>query len=261
MGIATVITSGKGGVGKSTVAVGLGRALAQRGRRVLLVDCDAGLRSLDSILNIEKNVVFDISDIVSGNCEPIRAIYSCEESAGIPGLFVLPAPAREKDILHPKIMKRLVEILSPYYDHILIDCPAGIGKGFVSAVSAAQRALVVTNPHPVCIRDTNKVRQLLNQMGMPIQRLIINRFEKNRFHQLGQYEDLDTIIDATGIRLIAVIPEDTALMGDLPQTVVRVKDNSVQRFFGPKTSPGAMAMHRLAARLEGENVPLVNLDK
>ena len=261
MGAVTVITSGKGGVGKSTISAGLGCALACRGKRVLLIDGDAGLRSLDSMLNIDQQVVFDISDIVNGNCEPIRAIYSCENSVGLPNLFVLPAPARERDVLHPKVMKRLVEILAPYYDHVLIDCPAGVGRGFASAVAAAQRALVVTTPNPVCIRDSDKVRQLLNQMGMPIQRLVINRFHKDTFYKLDQYEDLDTIIDATGIRLIAVVPEDTALMGNIPEAVMRVMNNSVQRFFAPKNSPGALALHRLASRLEGENVPLVNFEK
>lgn len=261
MGAVTVITSGKGGVGKSTISVGLGCALACRGKRVLLIDGDAGLRSLDSMLGIDRSVAFDIADIVSGNCEPIRAIYSCGDSAGLPNLFVLPAPARERDVLHPRVMKRLVDILSPYYDHILIDSPAGIGRGFASAVSAAQRALVVTTPSPVCVRDSDKVRQLLNQMGMPIQRLIINRFDRSTFEQLHQYEDLDTIIDATGIRLIGIIPEDIDLMGNIPGAVLRALNNSVQRFFAPKNSPGALALHRLASRLEGENVPLANFEK
>ena len=262
MGAVTVITSGKGGVGKSTISAGLGCALACRGKRVLLIDGDAGLRSLDAMLNIDQQVVFDIADIVNGNCEPIRAIYPCGESVGLSNnLFVLPAPSRERDVLHPKVMKRLVDILGPYYDHVLIDSPAGVGRGFASAVAAAQRALVVTTPSPVCTRDSDKVRQLLNQMGMPIQRLIINRFHKDTFYKLNQYEDLDTIIDRTGIRLIAVVPEDTALMGDIPEAVTRVMNNTIQRFFAPKNSPGALALHRLASRLEGENVPLADFQK
>lgn len=260
MGAVTVITSGKGGVGKSTISAGLGCALACRGKRVLLIDGDAGLRSLDVMLNIDQQVVFDISDIINGNCEPIRAIYSCADS-GLPNLFVLPAPSQERDVLHPKVMKRLVGILAPYYDHILIDSPAGIGRGFASAVAAAQRALVVTTPNPVCTRDSDKIRQLLNQMGMPIQRLVINRFQKDTFYKLNQYDDLDTIIDSTGIRLIGIVPEDTALMGDIPEAVTRVLNNSVQRFFAPKNSPGALALHRLASRLEGENVPLTDIQK
>ena len=132
MGLITVITSGKGGAGKSTVSVGLGCTLAKNGKRVLLIDGDAGLRSLDAMLGVDKELVFDISDIVNGNCEPIKAIYSCEEYTGLNNLFLLPAPALEKHTIHPELMKQLVPILARYYDHVIIDCPAGIGKGFIS---------------------------------------------------------------------------------------------------------------------------------
>lgn len=108
MGIATVITSGKGGVGKSTAAVGLGRALASRGRRVLLVDCDAGLRSLDRMTGTEENLVFDISDVVFGRCSPAEAIYPC---ASCHGLFLLPAPACGEDMVLPAVMRRLAPLL------------------------------------------------------------------------------------------------------------------------------------------------------
>lgn len=107
MGIATVITSGKGGVGKSTLAVGLGRALAQRGRRVLLVDCDAGLRSLDRMTGTEENLVFDIADVVFARCSPAEAIYPC---GGAEGLFLLPAPSLGEDFIRPGVMKKLVPL-------------------------------------------------------------------------------------------------------------------------------------------------------
>ena len=149
MGAVTVITSGKGGVGKSTVCAGLGRALAERRRRVLLIDGDAGLRSLDRMLALDDQVMFDISDVVSGSCEPIRAIYEC----GVPGLYLMPAPYREEQLVSPHLMRQLVPILSRYYDHVLIDCPAGLGAGFESAAAAAQRALIVATPDPLCQRQ------------------------------------------------------------------------------------------------------------
>lgn len=176
MGLITVITSGKGGAGKSTVSVGLGCTLAKNGKRVLLIDGDAGLRSLDAMLGVDKELVFDISDIVNGNCEPIKAIYSCEEYTGLNNLFLLPAPALEKHTIHPELMKQLVPILARYYDHVIIDCPAGIGKGFISAVAAANRALVISTPDPICIRDSDKVRQLLEERGISQHRLVINPF-------------------------------------------------------------------------------------
>ena len=247
MGAVTVLTSGKGGVGKSTTCVGLGCALARRGKRVLLIDGDAGLRSLDRMLGIDEQLVFDVSDIISGNCEPIRAIYPC---TSMPGLFLLPAPSREENTVNPQLMKKLVPILAQYYDHVLIDCPAGIGSGFASAVAAAQRALIVTTPDPVCLRDCDKVRRLLSQNGISQQRLIINRFNHTSFQKMSYYSDLDSVIDSAGVRLIAVIPEDLQL--------VSAAANAVPY---PPKSAGTMAFNRLAARLEGERIPLATLEK
>ena len=143
MGVVTVITSGKGGVGKSTLTTGLGLALVRRGRRVLLIDGDAGLSSLDHMLGVSERQVFNIADMAAGEADPSQAIYPCEWAEG---LFLLPAPGREEDIVSPEIMKRMVSVLSRYYDHVLIDCPAGVGSGFMSAVASAQRALVVSTP-------------------------------------------------------------------------------------------------------------------
>lgn len=242
MGAVTVITSGKGGVGKSTISTGLGTALARRGRRVLLIDGDAGLRSLDHMLSVSEQLVFDISDIIAGNCEPIRAIYPCSLE---PGLFLLPAPSQEERTVKPSLMRRLVPILSRYYDHVLIDCPAGIGLSFYSAIAAADRALVVATPDPVCLRDCDKVRLLLTKEGIPSQRLIINRFEYSSFLKMNCYSDLDSVIDSAGIRLIAVVPEDIQLAAATANGVPC-----------PPKSSGAQALSRLAARLEGEQVPL-----
>lgn len=246
MGAVTVITSGKGGVGKSTISVGLGAALARRGRRVLLVDGDAGLRSLDHMLNVDSKLVFDISDIILGNCEPIRAIYSCE----IPGLFLLPAPNSIEKTVKPAYMKQLILVLAPYYDHILIDSPAGIGSGFRSSIIGADRALIVSTPDPICLRDSDKVRRLLQKSEITVQRLIINRFDVTRFREANCYEDLDKVIDAAGIRLIAVIPEDARMAASI-----------VNALPCPVGTPAFCAFERLAARLEGEQVPLASLEK
>jgi len=137
----TVITSGKGGVGKSTVTAGLGAALAARGRRVLLIDGDAGLGCLDHMLGISERRVFDIADVVSGAAEPDKAVYASSFS---PNLFLLPAPGTEEDVVSPDVMRELVGVLARYYDHVLIDSPAGVGQGFLSAAAAARRALVRT---------------------------------------------------------------------------------------------------------------------
>ena len=247
MGAITVITSGKGGVGKSTVTTGLGIALANRGRRVLLIDGDAGLGCLDYMLGISEEMVFDIADVVSGSVEPIKAVYSCPF---VQNLFLLPAPNSQDDVISPDIMKQLVSVLARYYDHVLIDCPAGVGGGFLSAVASAQRALVVSTPDPVCLRNANRARVLLEQAGIAQQRLVVNRFSGRNFHLQGFYPDLDSVIDSAGIRLIAVVPEDPLL------AAAAAKSSPA-----PQNSAGTMALSRLAARLEGEQVPLACVQK
>ena len=122
-----VITSGKGGVGKSTMAVGLGRALAQRGRRVLLVDCDAGLRSLDRMTGTEENLVFDMADVVFARCAPAEAIYPC---GGAEGLFLLPAPSLGENMIRPGVMKKLVPLLKRYFDHVLLELSTALPASF-----------------------------------------------------------------------------------------------------------------------------------
>lgn len=171
MGLVSVVTSGKGGAGKSTVTAGLGCALAKLGHRVLVVDTDAGLRSLDLMLGVGGSTVYDMADIFAGNCEPIRAIYP---SPVCPNVFVVPAPVSFEKLCTPQDMKRLCRGFARYYDHVIIDCPAGLGRGFETAVAAAERALVVTTPDMVCARDAQVVGHLLFARDLPA-RLIINR--------------------------------------------------------------------------------------
>lgn len=242
MGIATVITSGKGGVGKSTAAVGLGRALARRGRRVLLVDCDAGLRSLDRMTGTEESLVFDLSDVVYGRCAPAQAIYTCPDCSG---LYLLPAPASGEDQVRPAVMLRLVPLLKRYYDHVLLDSPAGVGSGFHSSACAADRALVVCSPDPVCVRSAGNVRLLLDRLDIADKRLVINRFDGALFDRTGVYADLDGVIDASGLRLFGLAPEDRVMAAAF------LKGEAA-----PERSPAMMAFARMAARLEGELVPM-----
>ena len=247
MGAITVITSGKGGVGKSTVTTGLGIALANRGRRVLLIDGDAGLGCLDHMLGVSEQQVFDIADVVSGRVEPSKAVYPCPF---VQNLFLLPAPNSQEDVVSTDIMKELVNVLARYYDNVLIDSPAGVGSGFFSAVAPAQRALIVSTPDPVCLRNSNRARILLEEAGVRQQRLVVNRFSGQNFRMQGFYPDLDSVIDSSGTRLIAVIPEDPFLAAAAAKSAP-----------APQKSAGAMALARLAARLEGEQVPLAQVQK
>lgn len=177
MGMVTVITSGKGGTGKSTVSVGLAAALVRRGNRVLLIDCDAGMRGIDLMLGVSSDLVFDIADVINGSCPPASAIYPCKNMAE---LYVLPAPQSVHDELSPYLMRQLTNILRKYYDHIIIDCPAGIGSGFEAAIAPADRAFLVCNADPLSARGCSMVRENLQSAGITDIRLVINKFsEKN----------------------------------------------------------------------------------
>ena len=242
MGFSTVITSGKGGAGKSTVSVGLGYAFSRQGSRVLLVDCDAGLRSLDRMLGIEENLVFDISDVVCGRCAPAEAIYPCP---GQEGLFLLPAPVSAEALVPVGVMRRLVPMLQQYFDHVILDSPAGVSAGFAAAVCAADRAVVISGADPVGVRSASSVRTLLE--GYPVKeiRLVINRFNEAYFRTTGTYEDLDEVIDRSGIRLLGLVPED------LPMAARIVSGKRP-----PESTPGMMALSRIASRIQGERVPI-----
>lgn len=242
MGKVTVITSGKGGTGKSTVTAGLGAALVRRGSRVLLIDCDAGMRGIDLMLGVSGELVFDIADIINGNCSPASAIYPCKT---VPELYILPAPQNIRDELSPSVMKQLTRVLRNYYDHILIDCPAGIGAGFETAAAPADRAVLVTNAEPLSVRGCDKVRRKLQICDVEDIRLIINRFNERKFRRMDAYADLDAVIDDAGARLLGVIPEDGVAAG-ASQKGLPIEGKM----------RAAAALDRIAARLDGKELPL-----
>lgn len=242
MGKVTVITSGKGGTGKSTVTAGLGAALVRRGNRVLLIDCDAGMRGIDLMLGVSGELVFDIADIINGNCPPASAIYPCKT---VPELYILPAPQNVRDEISPSIMKQLTKVLTRYYDHILIDCPAGIGAGFAAAVAPANQAILVANTEPLSLRGCDKVRQKLRQCSVTNIRLIINKFNEKKFRRMDAFPDLDAVIDEAGARLIGIVPEDNEA------SAVSQKGMPIE---GKLKS--AAAFDRIAARFDGKYIPL-----
>lgn len=245
MGAVSVVTSGKGGAGKSTVTAGLGSALARLGHKVLLLDGDAGLRSLDLMLGIGGNAVYDMSDIFAGNCEPIRAIYP---SPVCPNVFVIPAPVHLDKMCSPEDLKRLCAGFIRYYEHVLIDCPAGIGRGFDCAVAAASRALIVTTPDMVCARDAQIVARLLDERKLET-RLIINRLRPAAVMR-GRMPDVDEIIDTAGVRLLGILPEDEAV------AVANANGRPL-----PYTCNASVCFENIARRYLGAEVPLARLEK
>ncbi|HIR03444.1 MAG: AAA family ATPase [Acutalibacteraceae bacterium] len=237
-----VVTSGKGGTGKSTIAVSLGNALVKRNKKVLLIDCDSGMRGLDIMLGISKSLVFDIADAISGNCQPEHIIYPCPYSDG---LFLIPAPQNAQDELSGSVFTQFVSRLENAYDYIIIDSPAGVGKGFETAVAPAQLCLVVANAEPTSVRGCANVKKRLSELGKQNVRLVINRFSRTGFKELGVYEDLDAVIDQTGIQLIGIVTENR-------QVVYAIQKGL--SYTGRCTA--LKAVDNLAARIDGEARPL-----
>ncbi len=245
MGHITVVTSGKGGAGKSTITAGLGYALSRSVGRVLLIDTDAGLRSLDLMLGVGGATMFDLADVFAGNCEPVRAIYP---SPVCPNVFVLPAPINLEEMCSPIQMRELCQGLIKYYDQIIIDCPAGVGRGFDTAIAAADLALIVTTPDMVCARDAQIVSRLLEDRQVA-SRLIINRLRPQKVID-GSMPDVDEIIDTAGIQLLGIIPEDEAV------AVANANGRPL-----PNDCNAAICFSNIARRYLGEHIPLAKLEK
>lgn len=236
-----VITSGKGGVGKSTVAAYLGVDLCKQGNKVLLIDMDEGLRSLDLMLDVSSHTLFDVSDIIKGNCNVNQAVIPVKQCQN---LYLLPAPVTVNSLNSPKGMRVLCNKLSEFFDFIIIDSPAGVGKGFNNAISGADNALVVVNADPVSVRDSAYVAKLLRENKINNIRLIINKIDIDLIKK-GILYNIDEIIDATTLQLIAAIPYDIEL--------IKSPDNCTNPLYN---SPAIEAFSRLSQRIQSKNVPL-----
>lgn len=238
-----VVASGKGGTGKTTVCAGLAAALAKNGKKVLIMDCDSGMRGVDMVLGISDRLVYDISDVISGDCEYTEALYRID---GDLELYSIAAPLYADDEVSPSLIKGFVEKVRDGFDYILIDSPAGTGSGFAAAASGADRALVVINPEPISIRGCKNIVGRLNELGITDRRLIINRFDRERFFKMGLYKDLDEVIDEAGVRLIGLIPED-----------IRIIALSQRGALTGNWSQTAVIFDTIVKRLEGIDVPIV----
>ena len=199
-----VITSGKGGVGKTTCCVAIGKELSSRGYSVLVVDTDVGLRSLDELLHMSQRIVYDWGDIILGRCKKQSAVVSSEN------IDLLTCPLQYDDAFTPENLKRVIEEFDSDYDFILIDSPAGIDIGFENAAAAADRAIIVSTSDRVCVRSAARAGDKLYDMGIDDVRLIINRFRKKSVIN-RKLLNIDDVIDKTMIQLIGVVPEDEEL--------------------------------------------------
>ena len=238
-----MICSGKGGTGKSTVSVLLGAQLGAWSRRVLLIELDSGLRSVDMIAGVYGKTVYDIEDVLCGRCDGSKAIVP---SPLYPGLSVISAPYEGGEV-RAAPLAGLILAMREYFDYILLDTAAGMGAPFTAANRLADRALVVLTPDPVALRDGRIVADALLQSGRPASavRLVMNRVSRSSFGKDAAVFDLDECIDTVGLQLIAVIPESRTLQrAGAAGTAL------------PQDCPAAIDGHALAGRILGERIPL-----
>ncbi|MCB2296456.1 septum site-determining protein MinD [Clostridium tagluense] len=208
MGEVIVITSGKGGVGKTTTTANIGTALAAIGKSVVLVDGDTGLRNLDILMGLENRVVYNLVDVIEEKCSLKQALIKDKRHER---LFLLPtAQTKNKNDVQPKKMLNLINKLKDEFDYVLIDSPAGIEQGFENSVIAADSALVVVNPEMTSIRDADRVIGMLKGMGVKDHKLIINRIDYEMVKS-GDMLDVEDIVSNLGIELIGIIPSDKAI--------------------------------------------------
>ena len=203
-----VLTSCKGGVGKTTICANLGVNLAALGFRTVLVDVDIGLNNLDVVMGLEKQVVFDITDVIMGRC---RAKQALVEDVRFPNLFLLPSSHYSgKTRILGEHVKSVLNMLDSSFDYILIDCPAGVDAGFHRAVFSANEAIVVVTPHLSSIRDANKVLSLLNEYNLSSKGIVINRMRGDLLAN-GEMLRVEDVVRALRLPLYGVIPEDDAI--------------------------------------------------
>ncbi|MBP3701943.1 MAG: septum site-determining protein MinD [Lachnospiraceae bacterium] len=242
-----VITSGKGGVGKTTTSANVGTGLAKLGYSVVLIDTDIGLRNLDVVMGLENRIVYNLVDVVEGNCRIKQALIKDKR---YDKLFLLPsAQTRDKTSVTPEQMKKLTDELREEFDFILLDCPAGIEQGFKNAIAGADRALVVTTPEVAAIRDADRIIGLLEANEVKRTDLIVNRLRMDMVKR-GDMMSTDDVVDILAINLIGVVPDDEHIV---------VATNQGEPLVGDDSLAGKAYMN-ICRRVLGEDVPMLDLD-
>ena len=245
--VATV-TSGKGGVGKTTAVANIAVGLASLGQRVVCVDGDIGLRNLDVVLGLENRIVYDLVDVVEGRCRLRQAMIRDKR---LPELYLIPAAqTRDKSAVSPSDMVRLCDELRQECDWILIDSPAGIERGFRNSIAAADQVLIMTNPEVSAVRDADRVIGILDaeEKGPPL--LVINRI-KPAMVKRGDMLSVEDVLDLLAIHLVGIVPED--------ENVIVASNRGTPMAFDSRSKAG-QAFHNIARRLMGEEIPFMEVE-
>lgn len=247
MGEVIVITSGKGGVGKTTTTANLGVGLALQGKKVVLIDTDIGLRNLDVVMGLENRIVYDLVDVVEGSCRVKQALIKDKR---YDGLYLLPAAqTRDKSAVSPEQMEKLCLELKQEYDFVIIDCPAGIEQGFKNAIAGADRGFVVTTPEVSAVRDADRIIGMLEANDIRNPRLIINRLRPDMVRR-GDMMTIEDIIDILAIELVGVIPDDENII---------ISTNRGEPAVADAKSHAGLAYRNVTRRIMGEEVPFLDL--
>jgi len=242
------VTSGKGGVGKTTAVANIAVGLASQGLKVCCIDGDIGLRNLDVVMGLENRIVYDVVDVIEGRCRLRQAMIRDKR---LPELYLIPAAqTRDKSAVSPSDMVRLCDELRSEVDWVLIDSPAGIERGFRNAIAPANRVIVITNPEVSAVRDADRVVGLLEAEEKGPASLIINRLNPNmvRNHDMLSAED---VLDLLAIELIGVVPED--------ENVIIGTNRGAPISLDGKSKAG-QAFRNIASRLMGQQVPFLDLE-
>lgn len=247
MGEVIVVTSGKGGVGKTTTTANVGTGLAMLGKKVVLVDTDIGLRNLDVVLGLENRIVYNLVDVVEQTCKIKQALIKDKR---YDSLYLLPsAQTRDKDAVSPDQMRVLTNELKSEFDYVLLDCPAGIEQGFKNAISGADRAIVVTTPEVSAIRDADRIIGLLEANEVSKTELIVNRLRMDMVKR-GDMMSSDDVVEILAISLLGIVPDDEQIV---------VATNNGEPLVGSDSLAGKAYLN-IAKRILGEDVPFLNLE-
>ncbi|MCC8059325.1 MAG: septum site-determining protein MinD [Clostridiales bacterium] len=243
-----VITSGKGGVGKTTTVANIGTGLALLGFRTVLIDTDIGLRNLDVVMGLENRIIYNLVDVVEGNCRMKQALIKDKR---YPNLYLLPsAQTRDKTAVSPGQMRKLTDDLREDFDYILLDCPAGIEQGFQNAIAGADRALVVTTPEVSAIRDADRIIGLLEAAQMSGIDLIVNRIRMDMVRR-GDMMSIADVADILAVNIIGAVPDDEDIVISTNQGEPLADTDSL----------AGQAFFNISKRVAGESVPLLDLEE
>lgn len=243
-----VVTSGKGGVGKTTTSANIGTGLAKLQKKVVLIDTDIGLRNLDVVMGLENRIVYNLVDVLEGNCRLKQALIRDKEYSNL--YLIASAQTKDKTAVSPEQMRKLTDELIEEFEYVILDCPAGIEQGFQNAIAGATRAIIVTTPEVSAIRDADRIIGLLEANGIKKLDMVINKMRLDMVRR-GEMMSIEDVMDILPINLIGAVPDDNQVV---------ISTNQGEPIVGTDTLAGQAFLH-ITQRITGEEVPFIDFNK